>query len=314
MIIKHLEDPVGIEVLKMLLRRLHPHHPSIPEIKERLFREQAGHKGEKALIYPLSLLSDDLFIFYNLRLKSGDHFFQNDALILSKEWVLLVEAKYMAGQLNIDDKQLIQTTEKGLMAYDSPLTQVRRHKYLLQKWVDQHGLPPLPIYCVVANSHPKSIITCADAGSDFVIRSNALHELIISLNKQKPALNDSHLQKFITVLLNSNHPLSFNYLSHFNISHKDLRPGIHCTGCEYLGMTRHHGSWLCKKCSSKDKNAHTPALKDYYFIYGPQITNADLRAFLMIRPPATANRFLHTLNLPFKGKNRGRVYYLNFFE
>jgi hypothetical protein len=59
----------------------------------------------------------------------------------------------------------------------------------------------------------------------------------------------------------------------------------------------------------KSKTAHIPAIDDYFLLIKPTITNAELRAFLHIDSIRVAGKILSTMNLPFTGKYKDRVYY-----
>ncbi|MGI8315480.1 nuclease-related domain-containing protein [Halobacillus mangrovi] len=309
MIIKERETSLSLNQLEALERRLVNTHPNYTLIKERLGSELAGRKGELALNYPLSFCTNEQLIFYDLRLWDGTHYFQNDALILTREWILLIEAKYMAGTLYYDDKQLIRDDHQG---FDNPIHQVNRHKNQLQKWLHLHSFPSPSIYCLVTNSHPLCVIRSNTQEDDIVIRT---YDLPVKINKldtlQFPtSLSTTELQEISTALLKFHHPLSYNYLKTIDVQPSDVKTGIYCSSCSYAPLQRHHGTWYCPKCRRSDKQAHIEALKDYRLIFGDEITNEKAKKFLRLDSSSVTKRILQALSLEQQGKNKGRKYYL----
>jgi Nuclease-related domain len=85
MIVKAKQFPLFLLKLQALSPRVRPHHIKQTFIKEDLARYLAGYKGEKAIEYYLSFLTDDeYYILHDLRLFDGEHYFQMDALILRR--------------------------------------------------------------------------------------------------------------------------------------------------------------------------------------------------------------------------------------
>ncbi|ARI76495.1 nuclease-related domain-containing protein [Halobacillus mangrovi] len=309
MIIKERETSLSLRQLEVLERRLVNTHPNFKLIKEKLSSELAGQKGELALNYPLSFCTKDHLIYFDLRLWDGTHFFQNDALILTRKWILLIEAKYMAGTLYYDDKQLIRDDHQG---FDNPIHQVNRHKDQLQKWLSLHSFPIPSIYCLVTNSHPLCVIRSNTQEEDIVIRTYDLPEKINNLDTlQVPTpLSTAKLQELSTALLKAHQPSSFNYLRTIDVKPSDVKTGVYCSSCSYTPLQRHHGTWYCPKCRCSDKQAHIEALKDYKLLFGSEITNEKAKRFLRLDSPSVTKRILQSLSLEQQGQNKGRKYYL----
>ncbi len=123
MIIQDREIPRIILKLQALLRRLPLNHPKIQVLVDELNRRSAGHKGEEALDYPLSLLDPkDYLIFHGLRLQINNNFFQIDTLVISKHYILLIEVKNLAGSIYFDPvfSQLIQMKDDQKLAFPDP--------------------------------------------------------------------------------------------------------------------------------------------------------------------------------------------------
>ena len=74
-------------------------------------------------------------------------------------------------------------------------------------------------------------------------------------------------------------------------------------------MKYHYGVWTCPHCKEKSKTAHIKAIEDYFLLIKPSITNSELRHFLQIDSIKSANNILKSLNLPYTGNRKGRVYH-----
>lgn len=61
--------------------------------------------------------------------------------------------------------------------------------------------------------------------------------------------------------------------------------------------------------SPGSKDAHIHALHDYFLMISPQITNLELRDFLQIANSRSATYILSTLDFPFSGSTKGRIYH-----
>jgi hypothetical protein len=104
-----------IKLEEALLRELPPDHKKRPEIQYSLRKNLAGYRGEKELDYHFSFLPDESFLIFNdLRLPRSlnpQRFFQMDTLLLSPQFIVLIESKNIYGHLFFDShtKQVIRT-------------------------------------------------------------------------------------------------------------------------------------------------------------------------------------------------------------
>ncbi|QTC40132.1 hypothetical protein I7V34_13110 [Bacillus sp. V3] len=110
--------------------------------------------------------------------------------------------------------------------------------------------------------------------------------------------------------MKSNVPANPDVLAQFQLSTRDIRPGVHCTQCQSLAMERVHGTWWCPTCRIKKKDAHVDALKDYALLVDTSISNKEMRYFTNLQLLSTAARVLTLTNLPSTGTTRNRRYSL----
>ena len=94
---------------------------------ESLAKFMAGYKGEQAIEYPLSFLSETKYsILHDIRLFDQKHYFQIDALIVSSCFLLFLEIKNIIGTL-ILMQSLINSFESQ-MVLQKRVFQIRFYK------------------------------------------------------------------------------------------------------------------------------------------------------------------------------------------
>lgn len=164
MIVKKRTIPIKILKNYALLRRMPINNPKIAQITSDLAKRMAGYKGEQALDFHLSKLSEkEYHIFHGLRHTNGKYFFQIDTLILTTRYALILEVKNYSGVLFFDSvcNQLIQTSPAGEeKGYANPIEQANQQLQELKKWINKRNIH-LPIEFLVVISKPSTIIKTA---------------------------------------------------------------------------------------------------------------------------------------------------------
>lgn len=316
MIIKKLEMPLTLQKLQALHRRLPQNHPKYQVIQEKLAKGLAGYKGEMAVEYQLSFLPKDQYlIFHNIRLQEQEHFFQMDFVLLSKEFVLSIEVKNMAGTLYFDPvfQQLVRTQNEKEEAFPDPLIQIQRHKSLMANWLSTHSYPSIPIESLIAISSPYTLLKTSprnESISRIILHSEALPAKIkkLELTYRKSCLDDKQWRKLGRLIQKKDTPLNADILDQYDIRKDELIRGVICPSCHAFPMGRIHGTWLCPQCHFKAADCHLPALEDYRLLIGGTITNREARFFLDISSLQLAGRLLH--HAQSDGKTKGRIYIL----
>lgn len=319
MIIKERKKPRKLEFLEASIRRLPADHPKIPLILDDIGKREAGYKGEQKLDFYLSYLPEkEYFIFHDLRLPNGKSFFQIDSLVLSYTFGLAIEAKNMAGELTFDEKnnQIVQKNELRQNGYDDPLLQAKLQVRQLKDLLLQHKFPNIPIEYLVMMSNSNAVLITG-RGSEAESRVCRSSQVVLKTEEfnrkhKKVHFENDTLRKLSRLLLKKHTEPSFDIEKLYRIQRSDLLTGVFCPSCCYLGMVYYQGSWHCPKCGMKSRDAYMPALKDYYLLYGPTITNQQLREFLQLDSVNVASKQLKKWNLPHTGINKHRVYHLSF--
>lgn len=311
--------PLRILVLEALLRRLPIDHPGRGTIEADLIRRKAGFKGERSPDYFMRHLPfNGHYIFQDLRLPLSDNvFFQIDSLLLSNRYFIIYDDKHYSGTLTFEEQQMLRTYENLQEAFPNPIVQVENQQYHLGSLIRNHLNITLPNTSFVVITNPSTIIRFdpkyEHVASQKVIRPTVVRQKseLFWREQQKPFFSDSDFQQLSRLLLKLDTPLISDALGEFKVSVNDIIPGILCNICSTFTMERKNGSWVCTNCGNPDKRAHIQALIDYFLVVANTITNQQLRQYLRIPSISVASKLLSSLNLPYEGTYRNRVYILS---
>ena len=318
MIAKERTIPLRLIKLEGLLKRLPINHPKRPLIEQDLAKRKAGFSGEKASDYYVHKLPEkDFIIFHDLRLQNGSHFFQIDTLILHPTFALILEIKNIKGTIYFDStfKQLIRFSDNNEEGFLDPISQADRQKNELRKWLETINIS-LPMEYLVVISNPSTIIKTNEQNYEAMKRVLHAHKLIdrIATFKKKynfEGLATSELSKIKRNLIKKHVPEQINILGVYKIPEVDIVTGIQCPSCSSCSMLRQFGTWACPVCKHKDKSAHKLALLDYLLLFNSSISNQQFRDFLRLSSIDTPKYLLKSMDLPYSGLNKGRVYHLD---
>lgn len=308
---------IRIQKLQALVTRISPLHPIYPEVTAELSNRMAGFRGEVSLRYHLSQLSDSkYYIFHGLRLLYKKYYFQIDNLLLCSAFGLILEVKNMSGELRFEKNfnQMIQTKKEHSSRKTNPILQAKVQAIKFKKWLKEHNCPEIPIYYLFVNSNPNTIIISEpgnERNNQFICNSESLVDEITKIENinNKEIMDSKVLRKIKRLLLAKHTPENPNILQHFKLTQSEILSGVQCPICNDLPMVYSSGNWNCSKCKAKSKTAHLKAVQDYFLLVKPSITNAELRQFLHIDSLHIAQKLLFSMNLPYSGKFKDRVYH-----
>nr|WP_238941965.1 nuclease-related domain-containing protein [Bacillus sp. REN10] len=306
-------------MLEALKRNLPKHHVKQRIIEDELAKSRAGYCGEQSIDYYLSFLPDDHLILHNVRLSSGDYFFQIDTLLICPNIIVILEVKNIAGMLFFDETfhQLIRTIEEKEEAFPDPILQVQRQQRQLEAWFTHHKCPAIPIVPFVVISNPNAIIK--NKRTDKLVHQTVIHASAIPLKFDDLHATYTHqllslkeMKKISQLLIKHHQPHRPDLLRQLQISENELLTGAKCEKCDHQPMQRKTGTWYCPRCQHESSDAHISALADYALLYGPTITNKQFRNYFHIQSSGVAKRLLGAMNLPQSGDRRNRMYHLPF--
>jgi hypothetical protein len=319
LIAKERTIPIRISMLEAILRRLPEGHPRRAEYEEELAKRLAGYRGEQSLDYYLNFLPEDrYYIYHDLHLANGHLPFQMDTLILSPNFALILEVKNFFGTINFEPtfNQLIRTVDDKEEGFPNPLAQVRRQRFQLMNWMDDQRFNKIPIEYLVIISNPSTIIKPPNRSTDIsrrILHSPNLLDKINDLEKiySDEKISAKELRKLNRLLLKNHTPPKPQY---FQVPRNEIMTGVQCPNCSLFAMERYKRNWHCPHCSHQSKDAHIQAIEDYFLLISPTITNKEFREFLHLPSRHAASKMLSSMNLPFKGENKGRIYYSPQFD
>jgi hypothetical protein len=319
LLVKARTIPDKIKLLKALLRRLPMDHPKRYLVEKELKRREAGFWGEKEVDKKLLRIDQSrYYIICDLRLPNGDGtFFQIDTLVLSSQFILIIESKNISGTLYFELTthqfyRIKDNSEKEV--FSDPVSQARLHLQQLRDWFQRNKISSLPFEFLVTSTNPHSLFHLTPTNhhnADKICNIAALTWEIDELGEQykQDIITDKELRKICKTLTKAHTPLTNSgILQQFGIEKSVLLLGVHCPECEYLPLTYQVGKWYCLKCNKFFKDALTDSLDDYFILINPTISNSEFRRFFQISSPLMANRKLKSLNLQALGTNKGTYY------
>ena len=317
LIVKIRIVPLSMEVLEALLRRLSPFYKRRSEIELDYRHRLAGYDGEKRLDQVLKKLPDEEFhILNDLRLPCKDGgYFQIDSLLLTKSVAMILEAKNIAGELVFEKNQFTRRQNGETERFINPVLQAYEQARELKAWMKRHNLRELPIEYFFVNCNSKTKVY-AEPGMEYMLERvctcEDVHHKMTELHSryQKEMIGTKDLQLVEKLLMKEHTPLQIkDILQKYQIDSSEILTGVQCPYCQAIPMIYKRGKWICPKCSKTSNTAHIPAINDFFLLYKPWITNAEIRYFLHTPSPHIARRILISTGLPSSGKFKARVYY-----
>lgn len=315
MIYKQRETPAILMGQQALVRRLKPAHPNFLKLQRDLYNSQAGFSGEKEFDYQLRDFKPDYphAILHDISLQQDRVYFQIDSLLITPSCIILCEVKNVAGKLVITQHptQFIKEEVDGKRTVlRSPIEELERKKYFLARWLKERNVEvPLIDFVVLAYRNELSVENLATEKIAFTYE---LPNRLRRLEMQQEWLSPNEIQVLANQITHHHRnydpfPLSAKY----DFAPQDIQSGVSCSKCGQLPMKWLIKMWQCNRCGHRDKTAHISALQDWYCMYGPNITNQQLRRFLHIGNRHTARRLLNTPHTQATGNGRGAVHFIS---
>ncbi|MBM7683471.1 hypothetical protein JOD43_003651 [Pullulanibacillus pueri] len=310
-----------VKELAALKRYLRKGHAKASLIAADYQRYESGLRGEQSTDYYLSgLPKNDYYIYRGLRLLSDQYAFQMDTLLMNSRFLLPIETKNHAGIIEIDENNhFFHIVNGNRIKIKSPLQQVSRQVYELQRWLIKKHLPNIPTPWLVVFSNPTTSIrnfSNDPLTKERVVTIEDLKEHVLNLTelfaskKASEKFTNSELKKINDYLLSHHSPKTTSILKSYNITIKDLETGVMCSQCQRFAMFYKNTLWHCPHCLATSPDAHVQALLDYFILIKSTITLKEGCHFLHLSSRNIVRRLFSTMNLKGQGHTRARQYSL----
>ncbi|WP_102273814.1 hypothetical protein [Cytobacillus massiliigabonensis] len=184
----------------------------------------------------------------------------------------------------------------------------------MKKWLKKRNIS-IPNDFLIVISKPSTIIQTSHGYMNMLQKVLHLQFLLSRIEKigssyKKEVLHTKELKKVCRILLKEHSPETFDALKFYKIPRHEILTGALCSNCPSpIALKRHHGTWFCTNCGTKDKTAHVKAINDYFLLTNDSpITNKQFRHFLHLSSADIVKKLLAGMPLPNKGATKGRVY------
>ena len=309
MILKQRSEPAEIFQLESLIQRTPNVHPRFTHWTEQLRRISAGFHGEQRVDDLWNEIQMNLphYLIHDLYIQKAASFHQMDTILVTSRFVLLLEIKSIAGQLNFDPqlRQFSRTNKDGSVdGLRNPDDQLRRHETWLKQFLAAQKVS-LPVIGVIVFAYPSSIVN-SRSGKRIMIQSSGLPYLVEQLLAKYPAdfLDARQTRRLANRLLQLHSEKPARQLD----VPVDLRKGVLCSK-ECGGKMKYYWrKWTCSVCSRVDAHAHLRTLEQYRVLIKPLISSREFRDFTGIESVSIASKLLKESRMTFQGSFKDREY------
>lgn len=302
-----------LQLYDVLLRRAICSPQQLASLQSTYHALLAGHTGEKRVLFELKELTFPHSVIHNfISFNQVRQKVQIDIVLICQHFVLVLEVKNITGRIDFDDKrrQFIRTRPDGQQeSFMNPVDQVKRHvQQVEQLLVADSNFIPVVSAVVIAN---HNTIIGRLSGEVPIFNVSGLRTFVGELCK-KYAHVQVNMRRVVSVLKAA--AVEERFEPPKILEQLEIRRGVLCATCGREMVIRNRG-FKCMKCHTWDVDdlCLKKSLADYKRLYGNEITNKAFRQFFHLQNPSTANKYLCKLQLPFKGKNKGRKYFLDSF-
>lgn len=309
---KHRTKPIILTGLEAAMRRL-PYEDG--GLQEKYDTIQAGFGGEQQLdkVFENYSFPMNYRVFGDIHLTSSTHF-QIDTLFITPSYAIVFEVKNISGELAIIENppQMIRTSMNGVKtAFSSPVIQVQRNRELLQDWLLARQIS-LPVYGAVVFAYTKQRVEQANPKIP-ILFPNAVPTYIRGLPMTQTYLSNDEFEMLSQDLFECHRPfIPSPICTTYPSLREKIIVGVQCPHCEQFRMKKTKSGWQCPMCNGKSADAHKQAIRDWFLLFGGELTNKECREFLCVEKAQTAYRLLMSMGLKTKGANRNRRYMMDF--
>lgn len=301
------KKPHKLKVCEVLLRRATLNDEERQRIEDMLLRGSIGYEGEcyadqywddLRLTFPYALL-------HSLEVTHQNMFHhQIDTVFVCPKFLLIVELKYIAGELYYDEdsNQLWRNYNGQRLALGDPFAQVFRHEVWMTKFLWEIGIDIPIITAVIVTAKTALIGRMPKQYNVFKIEGLSL-KLKQWFEQYSDVISAEQIEKLATKLVQKHNIRRWDWQNVFKDINIQKGPICKCR----LPMQYVKGSFICR-CGYKSKEVILEAMNDYRLLYDEWITNKEFREFVGIPSPDTAFKWLNKLSIECIGANKARKY------
>lgn len=163
MLLLDRKTPKSILTFEALLRRLDSKDKDYQYLQDALRKLQYGYEGEQRVDREWIEMPDleEHYLLFNYEIENEFGFtHQVDTILLTKNFILLVEVKNIAGRVDYEEEkhQFLRKRVDGVVEIlTNPFDQLKRHEELFVRLLSKMKCP-LPIEKAIVMANPSTII------------------------------------------------------------------------------------------------------------------------------------------------------------
>ncbi|MGP4073355.1 nuclease-related domain-containing protein [Piscibacillus sp. B03] len=310
MILKSHEIPYNLLSIIVIILRLTNSHPMSSKSHQFAANYYSGYKGELALDYFIKFIDQkDYIILHDVRLPFMNNYFQIDTLILTPNFIVIIEVKNLTGNIrfNHDMGRLYQYMDHEERSYQDPLLQVSTQAHQFKSFLYNLGLSHIPIESLIVFVNQRASLS--EERDSRVIYGFQLKQRFDELKGKYESSNPIKVNALSQKILSQHKPLKLDMLKHLGIHLEELRNGVICPHCLSLPMERKHGRWFCGTCKETSRaEAHIRTFYEHALLTSRTINNSTARNLLNIQSIHTVQKLLKRAGFTSHGETSNRYY------
>lgn len=293
-----------VEKQYALLKRLRVPHGKEDDIRKDIHQLESGVRGENRLLQKLNelRLPGPYRVFSDVGLQSGEWKVQMDCLIVTDRCCIVLESKNISDDLyfNEDSDEFYKVDKDGReIVYRNPYFQLMKHIRFMKEFFKLLNFPEMNVTGAVVLTAKSCRIRQKPAHYPIFKLESIIEKILqmyglphsLRLNGEQLDFVEQMIWKKQSTFIHR--PLCESY----QISPNELIRGVECPKCSTLGMKRTGKVWTCTRCKHKSRDAHKPAVQEYFWLVSKEIRNRDFRVFCQIDSVYAASRMLSSMNL-----------------
>ena len=293
--------------IEVLAKRILPDDMEASAIQQEFQRLEAGFFGENRLKQALSdfYFKTDHHIFYNFECMNDNGFsHQIDAILVTPLFIVILEVKLLSGVLFYKPAQheFYRIHNEKRENFRNPLDQVYRHQLFLEQSLRKWQIT-IPVYFAVVIANQHAILD--ESLEKFpIFHISGVPNFIENLYRN--TANSNANMSLIVANLNQLYQVLPPRRS---ISLDRVKKGVLCRQCDYENvMNYRYGTFTCKVCGAKSRDAIFETLYHYRVLMGDKISNRQFREFFGMPNIKICSNILSRLGFEKFGTKRGTYY------